>query len=357
MKRWIKIFFIELVLVTGIFSLIVYRKYSVNNRPIETTMKGDFVDTESKISSEIESQMLIGKRNIDLDLSTIFKKPKDIFNIIDQISNKNPEIMYYQGAEYRLGRLTIFYTKSSLDLIDHQEKIQVKRDEFLKTYIHPNLSDYQKVLLAHNYIVLNSRFDMSEKEGKVLPPEAYTAYGILVLGKGVCEGYANALKYLLDGMGLESMIVIGHSKGENHAWNLVKLGGDYYHVDATWDDPVTEDELSILRYNYFNLNDEDLSKTHTWTREDYPKAEGIKYNYFVYNNLIPDDLNDFVSILKESLIGKKGNLSLKTSKVGSFDFASIIEGLVRKNYQLIRLTGYSYSIDEDQEIINIEFYY
>ncbi len=86
------------------------------------------------------------------------------------------------------------------------------------------------------------------------------------------------MKYFLDGLGIESYFVIGESKGESHAWNLVKIEDQYYHIDPTWDDPVTEDGKDILRYNYFNLTDDELSKTHSWIRENYPEAKGTKYN-------------------------------------------------------------------------------
>ncbi len=68
------------------------------------------------------------------------------------------------------------------------------------------------------------------------------------------------MKYFLDYLDIESMIVVGSANGENHAWNIVNIDGDYYHIDATWDDPVTDDGTDTIIYDYFNLKDKDIEK-------------------------------------------------------------------------------------------------
>ena len=73
-------------------------------------------------------------------------------------------------------------------------------------------------------------------------------------GKGVCAGYAFALQYLLMRAGIQSYYVVGYA-GENHAWNLAKIDGEWYYVDATWDDPVyngSDDPYSPY-HSYFNI--------------------------------------------------------------------------------------------------------
>ena len=81
---------------------------------------------------------------------------------------------------------------------------------------------------------------------------------------------------MLRELNVEVQFVKGFAGNERHAWNLVKVDNQWYHVDATWDDPVGNkaDEVS---YKFFMVTDSQLSKTHSWTKGDYPVAKSDKY--------------------------------------------------------------------------------
>lgn len=86
----------------------------------------------------------------------------------------------------------------------------------------------------------------------------YTAYGALVEGDAVCQGYALAYKLLLDKCGIDSVLVTSNEMG--HAWNLVKLDGSWYHVDVTWDDPTPNVEGGGTHKNFLR-SDEGIGST------------------------------------------------------------------------------------------------
>ena len=90
-------------------------------------------------------------------------------------------------------------------------------------------------------------------------PDIYTVYGALVNGLTVCEGYARSFQMLLNGLGVDCVGVIGESTGQLHIWNCVRLGDNWYNVDATWNDR----EESYARYIYFNVTDDYLADDHT----------------------------------------------------------------------------------------------
>lgn len=94
---------------------------------------------------------------------------------------------------------------------------------------------------------------------------AYSAYGALVEGKAVCEGYAKAMQLLLNARSISATVVLGSAAEDNeaHMWNLVHINGENYYLDPTWND-----DESGIRYTYFNVTSAMLSRTHVIDGED-----------------------------------------------------------------------------------------
>lgn len=136
-------------------------------------------------------------------------------------------------------------------------------------------TDFEKEVFFHDYLVLNIAYDISDSMGT-----GQTPYGALVLGKCVCAGYASAMQVLLTLAGIECMEVSGTGNGEAHAWNKVKIDGDWYNVDVTWDDPVP-DEKGRLRHTYLNVTDEFLKRDHSWDNTGFPSCTSTEYNYYL----------------------------------------------------------------------------
>lgn len=117
-----------------------------------------------------------------------------------------------------------------------------------------NLSDYDKIKEVHYWLVNNIEYD-SNLEAE----EPYSISGALTEGKAVCEGYARAFKYIMDGLGIPCVLVSGtatNSSGltESHAWNYVYLNDQWYAIDVTWDDPIIIGDGYIpddTMYQYF----------------------------------------------------------------------------------------------------------
>lgn len=114
----------------------------------------------------------------------------------------------------------------------------------------------------HDLLVQGCTYD-SVAADNVKSSPAYSAYGALVNGKAVCQGYAQALKLLMSSAGIPSLYVSGEAANEEgsapHAWNMAQVGGHWYYVDATFDDPVIvnasgqETGSQVLRHKYFNF--------------------------------------------------------------------------------------------------------
>ncbi len=147
-------------------------------------------------------------------------------------------------------------------------------------------TEFEKELAVHDAILRRCEYSYTGDA------EENTAYGALVLGKAACEGYARAMVLLLDQQEIDSCIVTGdatNSSGETskHAWNKVRVGGNWYHVDVTWDDPVAKEGDARLRgfsHGYFNLNDLEMGLSHEIAPDSKP-CTATEANYFVAKGL------------------------------------------------------------------------
>ncbi len=150
-------------------------------------------------------------------------------------------------------------------------EVDKKIQSVIRKKIKAGMTDAEKVKAVHDYIALNCAYDYSNYLNVTIPHESYTAAGVLLKKKGVCQGYAEAFGLFMDALNIPCKIIRGTAGGGGHAWNLVKVNKKWYHIDVTWDDPVP-DKKGYVRYSYFLIPDSVMDDDHTWTRSDYPKC-------------------------------------------------------------------------------------
>ena len=190
------------------------------------------------------------------------------------------------------------------------KNLLVLAQSIIKQITNDSMSDYEKEVAIHDYIVNNTSYDADNLATNTLPDYAYTAYGVLVKKKAVCEGYSEATKLLCNLAGIECEIVRGSSSDYNlHAWNIVKIDGDWYMLDTTYDDPIFYNEgkrVELITHDYFNITNVQLSKDHSWDTSKYPKAVSSNYNYYQISGQIINSYEQFKTyILSEIKVGKK----------------------------------------------------
>jgi transglutaminase/protease-like cytokinesis protein 3 len=106
-------------------------------------------------------------------------------------------------------------------------------------------------------------------------------YGMLVGGYGICLGYATTFQLLMDLAGVECITVVGAAADstEDHAWNMVRLEGEWYCVDPTWDDN-SHDTSVKSRHRYFNVTSDHMAQTnHQWDYENTPEAIATRFRW------------------------------------------------------------------------------
>lgn len=120
--------------------------------------------------------------------------------------------------------------------------------QILDVCVQPGMADWQIALALHDYLIASATYDESLLKT--------SSYHLLVDGTAVCSGYASAYQDLLLRAGIECRYVV--SEKMDHAWNLVKIDGQWYHVDLTWDDP-TPDGAGYVSHQYFLRTDEEIA--------------------------------------------------------------------------------------------------
>lgn len=168
------------------------------------------------------------------------------------------------------------YIMSGTELETAKKTFDDAVDEMLSG-ITSVMSEYEIEKLLHDRLAAKITY--------VETSNAHNAYGAIVEGKAVCEGYAEAYQYLLQRAGLQSFIATGATNpatgtSEGHAWNIVRIGGKYYHVDLTWDD-----QGEYLFYAYFNKTDTRIKEDHVITETAYalPVCNSEAADYFTVN--------------------------------------------------------------------------
>lgn len=110
------------------------------------------------------------------------------------------------------------------------------------------LSDAEKCLIIHDRLAAWAEYDYENLLEENVPEESYCPYGVLVLGTGVCDGYARTYDWILDDLGIENYYVDSVSLG--HAWNIIVLDGEKYFADITNDDPVWDVSGRVYHNNF-----------------------------------------------------------------------------------------------------------
>ncbi len=136
---------------------------------------------------------------------------------------------------------------------DEISKLENRVDELIKSETKDGMSIRDKIKAIHDYIINNTEYDSLKT--KNIHDNTYrsnTAYGVLFDGHGICSGYSDAMKLFLDKFNVINYKI----SNDQHIWNLVYLNGEWLHLDLTWDDPISE--KNITRDNYFLINNKTL---------------------------------------------------------------------------------------------------
>ena len=182
------------------------------------------------------------------------KDMNEISNDTTLLSNINNYVHPYNTyskigiVSNNTGEITINITKLYSD--SDIEKINKGVDDIITKYIKSDMSDDDKLLVIHDYIINNTRYDINKSNDA-----SYTALGPLFNGTAVCSGYADLMAIFISKFGLKNYKVASNT----HVWNAVLVNGEWLNIDLTWDDPITKDsDVDTLQHDFFLVNTKKL---------------------------------------------------------------------------------------------------
>ena len=217
---------------------------------------------------------------------------QDIDRIFQCVLIDHPEIFYTTGytyTKYSKGDRTVgidfagTYSMTEEEAQTKAEEIRRKASEWLAD-IPEDASEYDKVKAVYEKIIFSTNYDLNAADNQNIA-------SVFLGNSSVCQGYAKATQYLLNNhLGVMCTLVQGTvDTGEAHAWNLVRVDGDYYYVDTTWgdasyrmEDGGGQEELPEINYDYLCVTTQDLLRTHRIeSTVPMPDCTATQANYYV----------------------------------------------------------------------------
>ena len=189
--------------------------------------------------------------------------------------------------------------------------------------IPSDASDYGKIKAVYDFLIDTVDYRLDS-------PNNQNIQSALLDHRSVCAGYSRAFQYILHRMGMFCTYVTGRTDtGEDHAWNIVRIDGQYYNVDVTWGDPVFAGTVDshvqmATSYNYLCCSDEELRKTHIPEADfDLPSCTDESYNYYRINGMYYEtfDYDTVYQALMNSVWEERRYITLKFGSREAYDTA------------------------------------
>ncbi|MBO6195620.1 MAG: hypothetical protein J6O56_04720 [Bacilli bacterium] len=175
------------------------------------------------------------------------------FSIINQLVSVYNSYSSIESSYYNNGRVDIKITKRYKN--EDIKKIDYRINEIINELginNYDNIKD--KIKVFHDYIANTNTYDQVMADNQKSNYHSDTAIGTLFEGKSICSGYTDTMSLFLDKLKIKNVRIAT----EKHVWNAIFLDNKWYHLDLTWDDPVTSDGSNIIQYEYFLISSDEL---------------------------------------------------------------------------------------------------
>lgn len=217
------------------------------------TSKNDVINT---IYFLINSGTTYSERYCSKDYENCFNDINELSSDVELLTNLNNYVHPYNSFDNISFSFNNEVVQIKIEHIYSEDDINTLNkivDEFINNNITNSMGTKEKIRIIHDYIINNADYDILKTKNK--DDNTYrssTAYGVFVQGYGICSGYSDAMAIFLDKLNIINYKI----SNDQHIWNLVYLDGEWLHLDLTWDDPISDS--NITRDNYFLISTKNL---------------------------------------------------------------------------------------------------
>lgn len=304
----------------------------------------------------------------EVPLSTLDTAQLD--RIFACVLNDHPELFYVEGFQYTEhfigdalveitfeGTYSMTKEESELALVEIERSLSGCMSE-----VPLNEDEYSTVKYLYEYLIANTEYDKDADNNQNI-------CSVFLGGHSVCQGYAKAMQYMLQKVGIQSVLVTGYTGAERHAWNLVRVNGKYYYLDPTWGDAsyfYSGDENSDrgdfsppINYDYFLVTTEEISRTHSFEDTvELPVCDSIEDNYYVREGLYFEsyDRQQLENIFDSEAVKAADYVMLKCANAQVYGemLSEIIEN--KQIFGLIKSSEGAISYASNEELCTISFW-
>ncbi len=166
--------------------------------------------------------------------------------------------------------VTYFYNEDHINALNH------KVEQIYNELINDQMDLREKIKTIHDYIINNSTYDVLRNNGEESSFQSYLAYGPLFEGYATCNGYTDAMALFLNKLNVPNFKIATTPEDPSkvgHVWNAVYIDNNWYHLDLTWDDPVSNDGQNYLLDTYFLVSTDQLMENDKGKEEAEPITE------------------------------------------------------------------------------------
>lgn len=220
--------------------------------------------------------------NTMLDVSEYELTPEQLQEIYDELYHSG-QLPWYADEDcdftYSGIHVAKFIPKVLSPRAYDRDLYEQKIAELMGATCLPGMTDWQKAVLVHDYIILHTAYDEELLKN--------TGYDCLVNGTTACYGYAMLYMDVMNRQGIPCQIVVSHDTGDGygHAWNVVQLDGQWYHVDLTWDDPLP-DTAGFVSHDHLLKTDAEFQSS--------PEPHDFEWDVLVETAEEPFEADDFL---------------------------------------------------------------
>lgn len=280
-------------------------------------------EAKRKVYMQMYKGLREHKKRIDIKTDTSEISTDDMMYIFTCLYNDTPSFYFVDLSMCQFIRIPTGYIFIK-DFIYSEEKIK-KYDKaiidglriFKERYINDTMTDYEKEIVIHDYLVKSVTYDeesIKEEEQRIRHGEIYNVLGPLLRKKAVCWGIACAFKLICDYCKIKCLVIIGDTlpiRDDNisHAWNMVRIDNENYHVDVTWN--IKKKGDISFAYDYLNLDDHLIKLDHTWDDEIYPPCKALIYNYYNRNKLYVRTLEQIPEYIRVKISSGERHITFK----------------------------------------------